>query len=148
MVPKNSHRIDWLIGLTALSLGVALTLLATVAHSQKVRSDEEVARILAIEQLSVQESGVVRGQVHNKSNHAVREVEIFIRYTWLWEDERNPGKVDPGTSTYFRLKETINPGNSTSFIYKPSPPLPKIAGGRFETSVKIAGFSEIIPQNQ
>jgi len=148
MVPKNSHRIDWLIGLTALSLGVALTLLATVAHSQKVRSDEEVARILAIEQLSMQEGGAVRGQVHNKSNRAVREVQLFIRYTWLWEDERNPGKTDPGTSTYHTLKETIQPGARINFTYKPSPPLPKISGGRFETSVKIAGFSEIIPQNQ
>ena len=131
----------------AAALALSLTFLPSAARSQKVRSDEETARILAVEKFAVQD-GVVTGEVRNKSNRAVREVQLFVRYTWLWDDERNPGKIDPGTSTYYTLNETINPGSKTSFIYKPSPPLPKIAGGRFETSVKIAGFSEIIPQNQ
>jgi len=142
--PSLSSRIR-LIGLVTTVLTLALVALPPVVRSQKIRSDEETARMVAIEKLAVKD-GVVTGEVHNKSDHVVREVEIFIRYTWLWDDERNPGKVDPGTSTYYSLKETINPGNSISFIYKPSPPLPKIAGGRFETSVKIAGFTEIIPQ--
>ena len=135
------------IGVFTVMISLALTVLSSVARSQTIRSDEETARILAIEKLAVQD-GVVTGEVRNKSIHALRDVQLFIRYTWLWDDERHPGKIDPGTSAYYTLNETIQPGGKINFTFKPSPPLPKIAGGRFETSVKIAGFSEIIPQKQ
>lgn len=133
------------IGVFAAMLAFALTALPAPVRSQKIRSDEETARILAIEKFASQD-GQVTGEVRNKSSHAVRDVQLFIRYTWLWDDERHPGKIDPGTSTYYTLNETIQSGEKITFTYKPSPPLPKIAGGRFETSVKIAGFTEIIPQ--
>lgn len=143
----NFPRIIRLSGVVATVLALALTSLPFVARSQNIRSEEEAARILVIERLAVGDR-VVSGEVRNKSIHAVRDVQLFIRYTWLWEDERHPGKTDPGTSTYYTLKETIQPGATTNFSYAPSPPLPKIAGGGFHTSVTIAGFSEIIPQKQ
>jgi hypothetical protein len=145
MIPTNLARSMRLIGVATTVLALAIASLPSVAKSQKVRSEEESARILAIEKLTVHE-GVVTGEVRNKSNHAVRDVQLFVRYTWLWEDERNPGETDPGTSTYHALKETIQPGGTINFVYTPSPPLPKISGGRFDTSVTIAGFTEIIPQ--
>lgn len=134
-----------LIGVFTMTMALAMVSLPATAQSQKVSSDEETARIVVIEKTAVQ-NGVITGEVRNKSSHDVREVQLFIRYTWLWDDERHPGKSDPGTSTYYTLNETIQPGQKINFTYKPSPPLPNIAGGRFETSVKIAGFTEIIPQ--
>ena len=145
MIRKNSRETIILIGVAAAAL--ALPFLPPVARSQEVRSEEEAGRVLAIEKLAVQE-GVVSGEVRNKSNRAVRDIQLFIRYTWLWDDERHPGRTDPGTSTYYTLKETIQPGASVNFTFKPSPPLPKVSGGRFDTSVTIAGFTEIIPQKK
>ena len=144
-IANHDRRRAIQLGMFVTAVILALIWLGAAAQAQKVRSEEKTARILALEKVTVRD-GVVSGEVRNKANHTVRDVQLFVRYTWLWDDERNPGKVDPGTSTYYTLKETINPGNSISFIYKPSPPLPKIAGGRFDTSVKIAGFTEIIPQ--
>jgi hypothetical protein len=142
----NLLRVKRLIGVSASALGLLL-LLVSAAESQKLRSEEEIAPIVALEQISIKD-GIVQGVVRNKSDHAVRDVQLFIRYTWLWDDERNPGKIDPGTSTYYTLKETIQPKATINFIFAPSPPLPKIAGGRFDASVKIAGFTEIIPQKK
>lgn len=124
-----------------------LLLLVSTAESQMVRSEEEIAPIVVLEHSAIKD-GIVQGLVRNKSDHPVREVQLFIRYTWLWDDERHPGKIDPGTSTYYTLKETIEPRSTVNFVYRPSPPLPKIAGGRFLTSVKIAGFTEVIPQKR
>lgn len=132
-------------GIIVTTLLLATTWLGTSAQAQIVRSDEDTARILALEKVAVRD-GAVTGEVRNKASHPVREVQLFVRYTWLWDDERHPGNVDPGTSAYYTLEETIQSGAKIAFTYKPSPPLPKIAGGRFETSVKIAGFTEIIPQ--
>ena len=134
-----------LIGVFTMTMALAIVSLPTTAQSQKVSSDEETARIVVIEKTAVQ-NGVITGELRNKSSHDVREVQLFIRYTWLWDDERHPGKSDPGTSTYYTLNETIQPEQKINFTYKPSPPLPNLAGGRFQTSVKIAGFTEIIPQ--
>jgi hypothetical protein len=136
-----------LIGAISMALALAIASPPAAAEAQNVGTGEATARIVAIEKLAVKD-GLVTGEVRNRSNHEVREVQLFIRYTWLWEDERNPGKTDPGTSTYYTLKETIQPGATVNFSYAPSPPLSKIAGGRFDTSVTIAGFSEILPQQQ
>ena len=135
------------IGVFAAIVSLVVTVQPPAVRSRMIRSDEETARILIIEKFAVQD-GVVSGEVRNKSLHALRDVQLFIRYTWLWDDERHPGKIDPGTSAYHTLNETIPPGDKIAFTFKPSPPLPKIAGGRFETSAKIAGFTEIIPQKQ
>ncbi|HEX6769277.1 MAG TPA: hypothetical protein VF208_07985 [Candidatus Binatia bacterium] len=147
MISPNLSAKIRAVGVFAVMISLALTVLSSVARSQTIRSAEETARILAIEKLAVQD-GVVTGEVRNNSIHALRDVQLFIRYTWLWDDERHPGKIDPGTSAYYTLNETIQPGGKINFTFKPSPPLPRIAGGRFDTSVKIAGFSEIIPQKQ
>jgi len=123
------------------------TLLAYSAGAQTVRERAEIAAVLAIEKLSVQD-GVVAGEIHNRSPHMIREVQLFIRYTWFWDEEFKPGKDDPGTSTYYTLPKEIPPGGRLPFTYSPSPPLPKPSGGRFETTVAIAGYAEVIPQTK
>ena len=117
------------------------------AGSQTVRERAEIAAVLAIEKLSVQE-GVVSGEIYNRSSHTIRDVQLFIRHTWLWGEEFKPGKDDPGTAIYFTLPKEIPPGGRLPFTYSPSPPLPKASGGQFETTAAIAGFAEVIPQTK
>jgi hypothetical protein len=46
------------------------------------------------------------------------------------------------------LPKEIPAGGRLPFTYSPSPPLPKAPGGRFETTVAIAGYVEVIPQTK
>lgn len=133
--------------IASFTLAPALTSYGVSAQGQKVRSETETAKILALEQVVIKD-GVVNGEVRNKAQHPVREIQLFIRYIWLWQDERNPGKTDPGTSTYYDLKDMLQPGAVAKFTFTPSPPLPKISGAHFDTSVMISGFTEVIPQKQ
>jgi hypothetical protein len=146
MVCLRCHAAKWLL-FGVLCLGFFRSLGVDPAAAQRVRSYEEIERILTIEKISISE-GNIQGEVRNKSNLALRDVQLFIRYTWLWDDERNPGSTDPGTSAYLTLEREIPPQGRTPFTYKPSPPLPKMSGGRFDTSVTIAGFTEVIPPPQ
>jgi hypothetical protein len=125
-----------------------VTLSAYPVGSQTVRERGEIAPVLAIEKLSAQDGGVVAGEIHNRSPHMIREVQLFIRYTWFWDEEFKPGKDDPGTSIYYTLAKGIPPAGRLPFTYSPSPPLPKASGGRFETTVAIAGYAEVIPQTK
>ncbi len=115
------------------------------AWPQGVRTREEIGRILSIEKLIVAD-GAVSGEVLNHSANTVRDVQLFIRYTWLWDNETKPGKDDPGTSAYYTLAREIPPGGRLPFNFKPSTPLTKSSNGHFETTVAIAGFAEIISQ--
>src|SRR3989304_4348940 len=93
-------------------------LFAHSAGSQTVRERAEIAAVLAIEKLSVQE-GVVSGEIYNPSSHTIRDAQLFIRHTWLWDEEFKPGKDDPGTSIYFTLAKEIPAGGHLPFTYSP-----------------------------
>ena len=141
---KQTRR---LMGFVPLLLGLIVTPWPQPLFSQTVRSQEETARILVIGKLTIQD-GTVSGEIQNRSSRTVRDAQLFIRYTWLWDDEFNPGKDDPGTSAYHTVPGEIPPSGTTLFKFTPTPPLPKRSGGHFETSVSIAGFTEIIPQGK
>jgi hypothetical protein len=117
-------------------------------HSQNVGSHEESARILTLDNITVKNGGAVSGEVHNRSSRTVRDVQLLVRHTWLWDDERHPGKADPSTSAYHTLQQEIPPQGSARFSFVPLAPLAKGTGGHFETAVSIAGFTEIIPQTR
>ncbi|HWO40719.1 MAG TPA: hypothetical protein VNO43_02835 [Candidatus Eisenbacteria bacterium] len=116
-------------------------------HAQAIREPQEATRTITLENVVVK-NGTVTGEVRNRSPHTLRDVQILVRYTWLWNNEFKPGKDDPGASFYHTVPGEIPPGRSTHFSFSPTPPLPKRADGRFETTVSVAGFSEIIPQTR
>jgi hypothetical protein len=141
------RRSGWIIAVSALACGAILAHTPTAAWPQKVKNHEEAARVLVVEKLVVKDE-MISGEVFNRSTRLVRDVQLFIRYTWLWDDETKPGKQDPGASTYYALQKEIAPGGRLPFTFQPSPPLAKIGGGRYQTSVSIAGFTEVIPQGK
>jgi len=129
-------------------LALVLSALPQAGLSQSVRSKEEVARIVGVENLKISEDGTVSGEVRNRSSNTIRDVQLLVRYTWLWENETKPGKDDPSTSTYYTLPGEIAPNGRSPFTHKPSPALSRMPGGRYETSVSVGGFTEVIPQSR
>jgi hypothetical protein len=145
--PARSYHRALSVALCALSLGAIVASADHRSWAQNVASREDAARVLTVENLKVEDGGV-SGVVHNRSSRLVRDVQLFIRYTWLWDNEMKPGKDDPGTSVYFPLAESIPPGGQAPFTYRPAAPLGKMAGGHYLTSVSIGGFTEVIPQTK
>jgi hypothetical protein len=136
---------EWRTIVTALFVGMVVLTAPQTAMSQRVASREEIAIILSIEKIAVA-NGTISGEIHNRGPYSVREVQLLIRYTWLWDDERNPGKFDPGTSNYHTLATEVPAGGNLPFTFTPSPPLAKVLGGRYQISVTVAGFAQVIPQ--
>jgi hypothetical protein len=133
--------------LTAFLWAAILFAAPRPAWTQDIKTHEETAQILIVDKINISE-GAVSGEVINRSSRLVRDVQLFIRYTWLWDNETKPGKADPGTSTYYTLQKEIPAGGRLPFTFNPSPPLPKVSGGRFETTVSVAGYTEVIPQTK
>ena len=87
---------------------------------------------------------VVSGFVANQSKDIVQDVQLLIKYTWLWKNERTPGTNSPGRSDYYTLKEEIPPGSAVAFEHQPSPRLPiDRTDGRFLAQVEVVGFTQV-----
>jgi len=142
--PKRLPR-ALIAAVLSFALGIIVAAPTRPSWGQNVASRDDASQVLTVENLNI-ENGTVAGTVQNRSTRLVRDVQLFIRYTWLWDNETKPGKDDPGTSAYYTLAEPIPPGDRAAFTYRPAPPLAKMAGGHFETSVAVAGFTEVIPQ--
>jgi hypothetical protein len=141
----------WIRALTvfvSLLLGLILSFWPKPSLSQTVLSQQQAGSALAIEKVAVQD-GTVTGEIRNNSKNTVRDVQLFIRYTFLWKNEFHPGKESPSAAFYPTISGEIAPGGSLPFKFTPTPPLPKRTDGRFERpSVSIAGFTQVIPQNK
>lgn len=129
---------------TAMTAVFSMPLIAT---AQKVGSQEAVQTVLTIEKVSVSD-GTVTGEIRNRGRHDVRDIQLLVRYVWLWHDERKPGKVDPSTSSYHSLPTALAPGKNLPFTFAPPSTLAAPPGGNYEVSVTVAGFAQVIPQEE
>ena len=142
---KRQHK--YFSGIALIWLGPLVLALPNLAISQTVLTKQEASRVLVLSNVSAQE-GVVSGEIRNNSSNIVRDVQLLIRYEWLWRNEFHPGTDDPGSSVYYNVPGEIPPGGTARFQYTPNPPLPKRTDGSFQISVSVAGFTEVIPQRR
>jgi hypothetical protein len=138
MKTASARKLLCFFAIAYLTLGV----FRPSARAQTIRDREASARIVSVEKVSVTD-GSLSGEVINHSKNALRDVQLLIRYIWLWDKETKPGTNDPSASAYYNLPGEIPPGGRAPFTFKPSQPLAKASGGHFETSASIAGFSEV-----
>ena len=147
MIPFSSKRIRGLMLFGFLLLGLIFSFWSKPSFSQTVFSQQQAGSVLGIEKVAVQPDGTVTGEIRNNSKNTVRDVQLFIRNTFLWKNEFHPGKESPSAAFYPTISGEIAPGGSLPFKFTPSPPLPKRRDGRFERpSISIAGFTQVIPQ--
>jgi hypothetical protein len=107
-------------------------------------SQEQASQAVSIRNLSVID-GVVSGDLVNNSSRTLRDVQLLIRSTWLWNNEMHPGQDDLSDAVYYTAEGDIPPGGSKPFTYRPASPLPSRSDGHFEVAASIAGFAELIP---
>ncbi|HXV78838.1 MAG TPA: hypothetical protein VEG60_03060 [Candidatus Binatia bacterium] len=134
--------------LILVSFLLGLALWPKLSFSQTVLSHQQASSVVSVDRVAVQD-GTVTGEIQNRSKNTVRDIQLFIRYTFLWKNEYRPGKESPSAVFYPTVSAEIPPGKSLPFKFTPSPPLPKRTDGTFAPpSVSVAGFTEIIQQKR
>ncbi len=106
-------------------------------------SVEKAAEIVTVRNVTIKD-GAVSGELVNNSRRPLRDVQLLIRYAWQWKNEFRPKDDSPGDAVFYTVEKEIAPGGAVSFTYKPSSPLSSRPDGQFETTVSVAGFTEII----
>lgn len=130
-----------------LVVGTALSMVTEIqprpAISATLLSADKAAQVITVRNVTIKE-GAVSGELVNKSHRVLRDVQLLIRYTWIWKDEYRPGKDDPGMAVYYTVEREIPPDGTIPFTYRPSQPLPSRADGYFEVAVSVAGYTEVV----
>jgi hypothetical protein len=108
-----------------------------------VLSPSQVAQTIVIKDLPVR-GDLVSGVVVNTSAARIRGVQLLLRQTWLWNDERHPGTDRLGRTLPVTLHTDVAPNGSAPFTFQ-TPPLARRFDGRFVTTMDVTGFMEDEP---
>jgi hypothetical protein len=149
MTTCSSKSTQSLTVVVSVLVGFIFSFWPNPSLAQTVFSQQQADSILRIENVMARPDGSVSGVIRNNSKNTVRDVQLFIRSTFLWKDEFHPGKESPSVASYPTISGEIAPGGSLPFKFTPNPPLPKRTDGQFERpSVSIAGFTQVIQQSR
>lgn len=86
---------------------------------------------------------LIEGTLVNSSNREVKDVHLLVNHSFLWKNERNPGRNNPSRTEYYKVLKPIPPGATMAFEYRLDPPLPKRNDGSFMTTVEVTSFAEV-----
>jgi hypothetical protein len=131
------------ISICGALLGICILPLHSAFATAAIVPASEAAQTIVINDLRVQE-GSVSGTIVNKSPATVHGVELLLRQTWLWTNERHPGTDSPGRTLPFTLGGDVAPNASAPFTFQ-VPPLAQRSEGRFVRTMEVTGFSEVGP---
>lgn len=144
---RNTMRIAAAIALGHAGLVLAPAVRAAAADGLAVGAEgiigqTDVGTVLEIRDIDSTDARV-RATLVNNSGSRIKDIQVVVRHAFLWKDERNPGRDNPGRTEFFLVLGEVEPHGRLAFEYRPEPPLPQRADGTFKTSIEIAGFTEV-----
>ncbi len=108
---------------------------------------EEAETELVAENVSAH-AGTVRGRLHNRGAHEVRDVRLLVQLVYRWPDEYHPGAVNPSRAVLVGVPGPIPPGEAAPFRVELSA-TPDVAAGPpgsgFEVRAAVMGWTEALP---
>jgi hypothetical protein len=149
MNARFEQRLAQWVVFAALSAFLAgMEVQTDAARAATLASQEQAAQVVSVRNVTVAKDGTVSGQVVNNSSRTIRDVQLQIRYTWLWNNEMRPGDDSLSDTVYYTAEGDIPPGGNKPFTDRGSPlrSLRARSDGRYEVTVSVAGFAEVIPQ--
>jgi hypothetical protein len=84
----------------------------------------------------------VSGRLVNLSDKMVSNMKLSVSDTFLWTNERHPGRNDPSQTETYNLAQEIPPNGSAPFTVQRTTALPTRGDGQFETKVQVMALTE------
>ena len=124
------------LALSGLFVADASAQSATVLPESAVRQQVEIRDLLDAPER-------VQGVVANHTDAALRNVVLFIAYSWRWNDERNPGQDTMSFGDRIEIAGDIPPGGSAGFAYMPTRMLSDRTDGFYQIDVTVRSFTKV-----
>jgi len=144
---------------SAASIVAGGVVLGLVVCAPPSRADEETAGVKSdtvivspremaskVEVRDVHKEGnTITGTIVNTSDQPIRDVQLLVRYLWLWRPERRPGKESPTRAYFETVPGELAPGQTASFSYQADVPLEPRRNGRFVPDVQVSAVTQLPP---
>lgn len=123
-----------------LVLGLALPALGTAAPTGeahvKVVSPATLEQTIAVRQLHW-DGERLRGELVNEGEHELRNIELLLRYSWVWHDVRAEHDESPGWAEFRQVQQTIPPGGRIDLAFEPRQAPPTSKDGELLPSARV-----------
>ena len=113
-----------------LLLVVNLVCLPSYPHAQKGSIGD-----VRVEDVAFRK-GEIHGVLRNNASHRVRDVELLIRYFWVWKANSRAREKGPELPFRYTVRQEIPPHGSIPFSYA-TPPLPSRDDGYYDLQVTV-----------
>lgn len=101
----------------------------------------EVAAIATIASL-VDTPQRLSGQISNRGQQRIENVQLLVSYGWLWNDDRRSNDTSPGWTEIHTLPMAIEAGQSVSFEVEHERARPLRDDGQLLLTVKVIGLTQ------
>ena len=125
-------------------IGLALIFFAPVVAQEIV--NEQVLHQRSIERAvtflyEVSENGTIEGELLNTTAQRVTDVQVLVRYAWVWARESTLEREDPSWANTFTFPVDLKPGDTTPLSIPPLRELTVRDDGKFLISAKVMGYT-------
>ena len=89
----------------------------------------------------VSEDGTIEGELLNTTADRVTDVQVLVRYSWVWTRESNIERDDPSWANTFTFPVDLKPGDSSPLSIPPLRDIISRDDGKFLISAKVMGYT-------
>lgn len=134
MKRRNLYLLPLLAALGPLSAPAQEIVSEQVLHQ---RSIERAVTFL----YEVAEDGTIEGELLNTTAQRVTDVQVLVRYSWVWARESNIEREDPSWANTFTFPVELRPGDSSPLSIPPLRAIEPRDDGKFLISAKVMGYT-------
>jgi len=131
-----------------IHVALASVALSATVHAANIVSETVVSRteldkhVLTIEDIAP--NGEINGFVKNTAAQRIDDIDLLVRYGWVWRTPDGHRSNDPSWAEYVHLDANgLEPGAALPFTYRPATPLPKREDGLFVPRVTVVAITKI-----
>ena len=110
------------------------------AVADRVRPQTQIERAVWLE-FEVLPGGIIEGELINTTEQRVNDIEVLVRYAWIWHNDFAIGDDDPGWATTYVFPIDLEPGQSSPLTIPPTRELTTRDDGHYSISAKVMGYT-------
>ena len=130
-----------------LSLPTALlcSIVVLGVSAQEIQS-EQVLHQRTIEKAvnffyEVNADGIIEGELLNTTDKRVSDIEVLVRYSWVWSRESTKERESLSWANTFTFPVDLKPGDSSPLSIPPLQTLARRDDGKYLISAKVMGYT-------
>ena len=110
------------------------------ASANQVLEQRQIERSVAL-LFEVVDGGIIEGELINTTSQRVSDIEVLVRYSWVWHRDGAAKDDDPSWSNSFTFPIDLAPGESSPLTIPPLKPIVERDDGHYVINAKVMGYT-------